>query len=122
MSGRILLAEDELLVGTMVQLNLASAGYEVVWVKDGLSAAQEGKSGQYDAILLDIAMPGQDGIAALQQIREAGVRTPVAMLSARSEVSTKVSTLNLGADDYLPKPFDVSELIARVGALVRRSR
>ena len=118
MTKRILLAEDEMLVGTMVQLNLTSAGYEVVWVKDGLAAAEQGIAGSFDAILLDIAMPGQDGIEALRQIREAGVETPVAMLSARSNVETKVDTLNLGADDYLPKPFDVSELVARVGALI----
>lgn len=120
--GRVLLAEDEELVGAMVRINLTSAGYDVVWVKDGLRAVDEGAGGAYDAILLDIAMPGQDGVEVLRQLRAAGVRTPVMMLSARSSVKTKVDTLNLGADDYLPKPFDVAELIARVGALVRRSR
>ena len=117
---KLLLAEDELLVGTMVELNLTSAGYNVEWVKDGLSVVERGRDGDFDAILLDITMPGQDGIEALRQLREAGLRTPVMMLSARSSVATKVDALNLGADDYLPKPFDVAELIARVGALVRR--
>ena len=121
MTHRLLLAEDEELVGTMVRLNLQSAGYEVEWVKDGLSAAEKGREPGFDAILLDIAMPGQDGIEALKQLREAGVRTPVLMLSARSSVATRVDTLNLGADDYLPKPFDVTELIARVAALLRRA-
>jgi two-component system, OmpR family, alkaline phosphatase synthesis response regulator PhoP len=76
----------------------------------------------FDLILLDIGLPGADGITVLAGLRRAGIGTPVLMLTARGDVATKVETLELGADDYLPKPFDVSELQARVKALVRRSR
>jgi two-component system alkaline phosphatase synthesis response regulator PhoP len=121
-SERILLVEDEELVGTMVQMNLAHEGYDVRWVRTGpdtLAAARESAS---DLILLDIGLPGADGITVLETLRDEGVGTPVLMLTARGDVATKVEALELGADDYLPKPFDVAELLARVKALVRRSR
>jgi two-component system alkaline phosphatase synthesis response regulator PhoP len=121
-SERILLVEDEELVGTMVQMNLAHEGYDVRWVRTGpdtLAAARESAS---DLILLDIGLPGADGITVLETLRDEGVGTPVLMLTARGDVATKVEALELGADDYLPKPFVVAVLLARVKALVRRSR
>jgi len=122
MSGRILLIEDEELVGTMVQMNLENAGYSVEWSKDGKDAAQTAAAHRFDLILLDIALPGRNGIEILTELRKKGVGTPVMMLTALDDVSTKVRALETGADDYLPKPFDVAEMIARVNALVRRSQ
>jgi DNA-binding response OmpR family regulator len=122
MSARVLLAEDEELVGTMVRLNLETAGHTVTWVRNGLDAGQRVRAEHFDLVLLDIGLPGRDGLSVLKQIRDEGVGTPVMMLTARSDVPTKVGALHTGADDYLPKPFDVAELVARVGALIRRSR
>ena len=122
MSGRILLIEDEELVGTMVRMNLESAGYEVTWSRDGNQGVEKAREGVFDTILLDIALPGQSGLEVLGALRKESIGTPIMMLTARSDVSTKVKALEMGADDYLPKPFDVSEMIARVNALVRRSQ
>jgi two-component system, OmpR family, alkaline phosphatase synthesis response regulator PhoP len=122
MSGRILLIEDEELVGTMVRMNLESAGYEVAWSRDGIQGVEQAREGTFDTILLDIALPGQSGLEVLEVLRKENIGTPIMMLTARSDVSTKVQALEMGADDYLPKPFDVSEMIARVNALVRRSQ
>jgi two-component system alkaline phosphatase synthesis response regulator PhoP len=122
MSGTILLIEDEELVGTMVRMNLENSEFEVEWCKDGKQAVEKVGSAQFDAILLDIGLPGLDGMEILAEIRRRGIGTPVMMLTARGDVQSKVQALELGADDYLPKPFDVAELIARVKALVRRSQ
>lgn len=122
MSGSVLLIEDEELVGTMVRMNLENSGFEVEWCKDGKQAVEKVGSAPFDAILLDIALPGLDGMEILAEIRRRGIGTPVMMLTARGDVQSKVQALELGADDYLPKPFDVAELIARVKALVRRSQ
>jgi DNA-binding response OmpR family regulator len=122
MSAKVLLIEDEELVGTMVRMNLESAGHNVTWHKASDQALEVLASTHFDVILLDIALPGQDGIQLLEQLRQQGVNTPIMMLTARSDVDTKVKALELGADDYLPKPFDVAEMIARVNALVRRSQ
>lgn len=122
MKSQILLVEDEDLVGTMVRMNLEGAGHEIVWVRDGTLALERLEHDTFDLILLDIALPGADGLTVLQQIRGRGVGTPIMMLTARSDVPTKVQALEQGADDYVPKPFDVAEMIARVNALVRRSQ
>lgn len=122
MSEKVLLVEDEALVGTMVRMNLEGAGYEVTWVRNGADAAARAVTEPFDLVLLDIGLPGKDGLTVLKELRRAGVGTPILMLTARSDVPTKVGALDLGADDYLPKPFDVAEMVARVGALVRRSR
>ncbi len=122
MAQKILVVEDEELVGTMVRLNLESAGYEVVWLRNGSEAAERAKGEPFDLILLDIGLPGIGGMTVLQRLRSIGVGTPVMMLTARSDIPTKVEAFETGADDYLPKPFDVAEMMARVNALVRRSR
>lgn len=120
--SRVLLIEDDELVGTMVRINLTSDGHELRWETDGAAGLQAALAEPWDLVLLDISLPRLDGIRLLEQLRRRGSGTPVLMLTARSDVLTKVQTLDLGADDYLSKPFDVNELIARVRALVRRSR
>ena len=120
--NRILLVEDDELVGTMVRLNLESEGYHVVWCRDGAEGLRTGLEEPFDLLLLDISLPSRSGLELLDSLRKAEVGTPVMMITARSTVSSKVSALNLGADDYLPKPFDVTEMIARVRALLRRSQ
>ncbi len=122
MSVKVLLVEDEELVGTMVRMNLEGEGFQVSWVRDGEDGLAAGMREQFDLILLDIALPGRNGLELLADLRGAGVSTPVLMLTARTEVKVKVEALDRGADDYLAKPFDVSELLARVRALVRRSQ
>jgi two-component system alkaline phosphatase synthesis response regulator PhoP len=119
---RVLVIEDEELVGTMVRMNLESEGYEVAWKQNGTDGLQEATSRTYDLVLLDISMPGMDGLEVLRRLRKEAVGTPVLMLTARSDVDSKVKALDTGADDYLTKPFDVAELLARVKAQVRRSQ
>lgn len=122
MSKKILVVEDDDLVGTMVRLNLESAGYQVVWVKNGGDAAERAAVEPFDLILLDISLPGMGGLSVLEKLRTIGVGTPIMMLTARTDVPTKVQALTFGADDYLAKPFHVEEMVARVNALVRRSQ
>lgn len=119
---RALLVEDEDLIGEMVKLNLEEDGYEVQWIKDGESVARTAAATRFDVIILDIMLPGIDGIEAARRLRNAGTGTPVLMLTARGDTATKVSGLDSGADDYLTKPFDMPELLARVRALIRRSQ
>jgi len=119
---RILVVEDDELVGAMVRINLTSEGADVVWTKNGQEALGLVCDEVFDLILLDIALPGKDGITLLGEMRSAGLGTPVLMITARADIDSKVEALELGADDYLSKPFDVAELIARVRALVRRSQ
>ncbi len=119
--SRILLVEDDELVGTMVRMNLENVGHDLRWCRDGVEGLAAALETPYDLVLLDISLPGQDGYAVLQGIRRQGIGTPVLMLTARSDVGSKVRALDMGADDYLPKPFDIAEMVARVKALVRRS-
>lgn len=122
MNGKVLVIEDEELVGTMVRINLEGAGFEITWLKNGQEALRTVRHDNFDLILLDISLPGMSGLEFLKEIRRREITTPVMMLTARGEVQTKVEAFAIGADDYLPKPFDVAELIARVQALVRRSQ
>lgn len=120
MSARVLVVEDEKLVADMVRLNLEHAGFAVTWVdkgEDGLARAREG----FDVIVLDWMLPGLDGIDVAKQLRRESVTTPVLMLTARGDVSSRVTGLDAGADDYLAKPFAMPELVARVRALARRA-
>ena len=120
MSSRILLVEDEPgLVVTISDL-LASEGYEVDAAIDGDSALAKAFSQKYDVILLDVMLPGENGLDVCRELRQKGIDTGVLMLTAKSHVSDRVLGLKLGADDYLGKPFNPAELLARVEALLRR--
>ncbi len=118
---RLLLVEDDsALVLTLTDL-LASKGFQVENVQDGQEALERASEGGFDLIVLDVMLPHKDGFEICRALRRRSVRTPIIMLTARGQVADKVSGLKLGADDYLAKPFDSSELLARVEALLRRA-
>lgn len=116
----ILIVEDETALAEAVAHILRKAGHSADRVADGQSALDYIRAGAYDLVLLDIMLPRLDGLSVLRQMRSEGVQTPVLMLTARTTVPDKVAGLNAGADDYLTKPFDPEELLARVGAMTRR--
>jgi two-component system OmpR family response regulator len=120
---QILVAEDDVRLGALLETALAEEGWEVEVVGDGLSAYGRALPGglPYDVVLLDWMLPGLDGVTACRRLRAAGVTTPVMMLTARGESGDRIDGLDAGADDYLAKPFDLGELMARLRALVRRS-
>ncbi len=120
--SRILLVEDDDLIGTMVRLNLQQEGFTVDWLQRGDMVAAELGRRTYDAILLDIDLPGRSGVEVARDARRDGIGTPIVMLTALDGVDSKVVALEAGADDYVCKPFDVAELVARVRAQIRRSR
>ena len=117
---RILVVEDEKKTASFVRKALQSESFAVDVVDNGDDALAAASATPFDGIVLDIMLPGRDGISVLKQLRERKNATPVLLLSARGEVNERVEGLNAGADDYLPKPFELSELIARVRALTRR--
>lgn len=118
---RILIAEDEVSIAKALKVMLERNKYVVDAVNNGTDAVDYACTNVYDALIMDIMMPGMDGIAALTAIRRSGVTTPALFLTAKSEVEDRVAGLDAGADDYLPKPFAASEFLARVRALTRRS-
>ncbi len=118
---RILIAEDEVATARALKLLLEKAKYAVDIVHNGNDAWEYIKAGTYDVIVLDIMMPGMNGIEVLSLIRKNQFSTPVLLLTAKGEVEDRVAGLEAGADDYLPKPFATSELLARIKALGRRS-
>jgi DNA-binding response OmpR family regulator len=122
MDQRVAVVEDEELIRTMLRLNLEREGFQVSCYEDGDNFLSAVDREHFDLILLDIMMPGRAGDEVLREIRARSINSPVLMLTARREVGIKVKTLDTGADDYLPKPFDMAELIARVRALIRRSQ
>ena len=117
----ILLVEDETSLSNAVMRILERSGDQVDQVFDGLSALDYAREKEYDLIILDVMLPKLDGFEVLRILRKDKTRVPILMLTARSSVKDKVAGLNGGADDYLTKPFDTEELIARVGALTRRT-
>jgi two-component system response regulator MprA len=116
----LLLVEDDKALGEVVRRGLESYGYQVTWETDGTAAYDTAATGAFDSVILDLMLPGLDGLTLLRALREAGVRTPVLCLTARSSVNDRVSGLDAGADDYLVKPFAFEELLARLRALLRR--
>ncbi len=119
---KILLAEDEKRMASALVELLRLEKYDVVHVEDGLSAESELENNEYDAAIIDVMMPGKNGFDVVKDSRENGVTTPVIMLTARSQLDDRVRGLDSGADDYLSKPFQTKELLARIRALCRRSR
>ena len=116
---RLLYAEDEKSLARAVSTILAKNNYSVDTVQDGESALEYLETGNYDGVILDVMMPKKDGFEVLKAMRARGDRTPVLLLTARSEIDDRVSGLDLGANDYLTKPFDMKELLARIRAMTR---
>ncbi len=117
---RLLLVEDDLMIGRAVRRGLLQAGFVADWVTDGRLGQAAIANEVYDCVILDIGLPRLDGLSLLHELRAAQNRIPVLITSARDAVRDRVEGLNAGADDYLLKPFDLDELIARVRALMRR--
>jgi DNA-binding response OmpR family regulator len=117
---KLLLAEDDAMLGSGIERGLRMAGFTLDWVRNGLSAQTALRTQPYDLVLLDIGLPGKDGLELLHWMRQEDMDVAVLVVSARDSVSDRIAGLNLGADDYLPKPFDLDEMIARVHALGRR--
>lgn len=120
--GRILLVEDDELIGTMVEMNLQQQGFEISWARSAERGLDALGSAKFDVIVLDLMLPGMNGIAAASAIRRRGIGTPILMVTVRDETRTKVAALDGGADDYMTKPFDMEELLARIRALIRRGQ
>jgi len=117
---RLLLIEDDPMIGRAVQSGLSRAGFTVDWSVDGGSGEAAIANAVYDAVLLDLGLPRVDGLSLLRRLRARRDTVPVLIISARDAVAERVAGLNAGADDYLLKPFDLDELVARVRALLRR--
>ncbi len=119
---RLLLAEDDPLLGDGLKTALQAEGYTVDWFKDGRQSLQAALNEDFDIAVLDLGLPGLDGLDVLKQLRNSNSDIPVLILTARDAVDDRITGLDLGADDYLSKPFDLDELAARLRSLVRRSR
>ena len=122
MSARLLLVEDEPSLARTLSDRLAAEGYEVVVAADGPSGEQSARDGGFDVVLLDVNLPGKNGFDVCRDLRRDGTDIPILMLTARNELVDRVLGLKLGADDYLAKPFETLELLARIEALMRRSQ
>lgn len=117
---RVLLVEDDRMIGESVRSALRAAGSAVDWVRDGNAASSALSTEQFDMVLLDLGLPGRDGMEVLREVRDRRNQTPVIILSARDALHDRVAGLDAGADDYVVKPFDIEELTARMRAVVRR--
>ncbi|MCW2916120.1 MAG: two component transcriptional regulator, winged helix family [Actinomycetia bacterium] len=122
MNGRILMADDDAAVRAAVERVLLFNGYEVELVQDGLEVLAAVDRTPPDLLILDVTMPNLDGIQTCRMVRNRGDDLPILMLTARDAVGDRIAGLDAGADDYMPKPFDLEELLARIRALLRRSR
>jgi two-component system response regulator MprA len=122
MSGRVLIADDDRAIRESLARALALEGYDVLQASDGAVALQMVESSQPDVAVLDVMMPNVDGLTVCRVLRAEKNRVPILMLTARTETADRVAGLDAGADDYLPKPFDLDELLARLRALLRRTR
>jgi DNA-binding response OmpR family regulator len=118
---RILIVEDEPTIAIGLQDDLEAEGYDVEVASDGDTAATKAVGGSFDLILLDVMLPGRDGLTICRDLRSAGSHTPIILLTARGQEQDKVLGLGLGADDYVTKPFSPRELVARIQALLRRA-
>jgi two-component system OmpR family response regulator len=118
---RVLLVEDDATIAGFVEKGLREAGFAVDSAADGRAGLEKALAGPFDVAIIDVMLPGMDGLALIDTLRARGVRTPVLILSAKRSVDDRVRGLQAGGDDYLTKPFDFAELLARVQALVRRA-
>lgn len=117
---RILLVEDDQMIGAAVSIALKDAAYAVDWLRDGAAASSALAQREHQAVLLDLGLPKRDGLEVLRRLRQSGHTVPVIVITAHDGVEDRVKGLDYGADDYLIKPFEVSELLARLRAVVRR--
>jgi two-component system, OmpR family, response regulator len=117
---KLLVIEDETKIARLLKKGFQAKGYQVDTCIDGESGLEQAKSGKYDAIIMDTMLPNRDGLSVLKELRAASVATPVMILTARGDVTDRVEGLQLGADDYMAKPFAMDEVVARVRALIRR--
>jgi len=118
---KLLLAEDDPMIGAAFEQGLRNAGFAVDWARDGDFAELALRTGSYALLVLDLGLPRQDGLTLLKKMRAAGNSTPVLVVTARGAVYDRIEGLNQGADDYLTKPFDLDEMVARIRALIRRN-
>lgn len=118
---KILIVEDEQLLGKSLSRGLTEAGHACIWARSGETGLEHARTQQFDAILLDLMLPGLGGLEVVQRLRSLGIRTPLLILTALGSVDDRVQGLNHGADDYLVKPFAFPELMARLNALWRRT-
>jgi DNA-binding response OmpR family regulator len=118
---RLLLVEDDIMIGEAVREALRADHYAVDWVRDGVMADTALRSETYDLVLLDLGLPKRDGLDVLRSLRTRGERVPVLVATARDAIGDRVAGLDAGADDYVVKPYDTDELLARIRALIRRS-
>jgi DNA-binding response OmpR family regulator len=119
---RVLIVEDDLEIANYVARGLRKSGFDVDCAKDGASGLRMALTAVYELAIVDLMLPGKDGLALIEEVRAAEVKMPVIVLSAKRSMEDKVTCLKRGADDYLAKPFDLPELLARVEALLRRTR
>lgn len=117
---KLLLVEDEFALADTLRDRLVREGYEVDIAEDGVRGSELSMSGAYDLIIMDVMLPGKDGFNIIYDMRKEGIMTPVIMLTARTQLIDRIKGLDVGADDYMTKPFEVEELLARIRALLRR--
>ncbi|MDF2721514.1 MAG: arlR [Paenibacillus sp.] len=120
--GKVLLVEDETKIARVLELELRHEGYDVTLAKTGPDGLEQARLAVWDIVLLDIMLPGMTGLDVLKQLRQSGVKVPVILLTARDAVHDKVAGLDLGANDYVTKPFAIEELMARIRGLIRTFR
>ncbi len=117
---RVLVVEDEVKVAALVKAGLEEHGFAVDVCHDGDTATLRASTATFDAVVMDVMLPGRDGLSVLRRLRESHNTVPVILLTARGDLQERIEGLNLGADDYLAKPFSMLELVARLGAVLRR--
>ena len=121
MTSHVLVADDDRAIRESLATSLELAGYEVTRCTDGVQALAATRAASFDVVILDVMMPGVDGLGVCQVLRAEGNHVPILMITARTETADRVAGLDAGADDYVPKPFDIDEVLARVRALIRRA-
>ena len=122
MSQKILIVDDEESIVTLLQYNVERAGFTTEAAYDGIEALEKCENNEYDLIILDLMLPGMDGLEICKQLRNQKIETPILMLTAKDDELDKILGLELGADDYMTKPFSPKEVVARIKAILRRTK